>query len=166
MPGEHELAERFAVGRSTLREALRLLERDGLVDVFHGRGRFVSALATLHADRPVTEFESVTEMLEGLGYTVSNRVLRVEQAIASDEQALGLALQPGDPVVLLERLRLAGDEPLIYSVNAIDRRLIPARSPITTGRDPRSRCSPVSAHGSCPRAQPSAPRDSRRRPRS
>jgi GntR family transcriptional regulator len=125
MPGEHELAERFAVGRSTLREALRLLERDGLVDVFHGRGRFVSALATLHADRPVTEFESVTEMLEGLGYTVSNRVLRVEQASASDEQALGLALQPGDPIVLLERLRLAGDEPLIYSVNAIDRRLIP-----------------------------------------
>jgi GntR family transcriptional regulator len=125
MPGEHELAERFAVGRSTLREALRLLERDGLVDVFHGRGRFVSALAALHADRPVTEFESVTEMLEGLGYTVTNRVLRVEEAPASKEQALGLALKPGDPIVLLERLRLAGDKPLIYSVNAIDRRLIP-----------------------------------------
>ena len=124
MPGEHELAERFAVGRSTLREALRLLERDGLVDVFHGRGRFVSALATVRADRPVTEFESVTEMLEGLGYTVTNRVLRVEEAVATDEQALGLALQPGDPIVLLERLRLAGDEPLIYSVNAIDRRLV------------------------------------------
>lgn len=125
MPGEHELAERFAVGRSTLREALRLLERDGLVNVFHGRGRFVSALAALHAERPVTEFESVTEMLEGLGYTVTNRVLRVADAAATDAQAAGLAVRPGDPIVLLERLRLAGGEPLIYSVNAIDRRLIP-----------------------------------------
>ena len=124
MPGEHELAERFAVGRSTLREALRLLERDGLVDVFHGRGRFVSPLAGLRADRPVTEFESVTEMLEGLGYTVTNRVLRVAEAEATDVQAAGLALAPGDPIVLLERLRLAGGEPLIYSVNAIDRRLV------------------------------------------
>lgn len=125
MPGEHELAERFAVGRSTLREALRLLERDGLVDVFHGRGRFVSPLAALHAERPVTEFESVTEMLEGLGHTVTNRVLRVEEAAASELQALGLALAPGAPIVLLERLRLAGGEPLIYSMNAIDRNLIP-----------------------------------------
>ena len=125
MPGEHDLAERFAVGRSTLREALRLLERDGLVDVFHGRGRFVSPLATLHADRPVTAFESVTEMLEGLGHTVTNRVLRVEEAAASELQALGLALATGAPIVLLERLRLAGGDPLIYSVNAIDRNLIP-----------------------------------------
>ena len=91
MPGERELAERLAVGRSTLREPLRLLERNGLVDVFHGRGRFVSALATLHADRPVTEFESVTEMLEGLGYTESNRVLRVEQASATE----GTGARPG-----------------------------------------------------------------------
>ena len=124
MPGEHELAERFAVGRSTLREALRLLERDGLVDVFHGRGRFVSPLAALHAERPVTEFESVTEMLEGLGHTVTNRVLpsrRRRRAAASARARAG----PGAPIVLLERLRLAGGEPLIYSMNAIDRNLIP-----------------------------------------
>src|SRR6266536_2985355 len=121
LPGEHELAERLSIGRSTLREALRLLEQDGVIDVRHGRGRFVSALATLRAERPVTEFESVTEMLAGLGYQVRNRLLRVEETIAAAEQARALNLRQRSPVILLERVRLRDDEPLIYSLNFIDR---------------------------------------------
>jgi GntR family transcriptional regulator len=119
------LAEQLSVGRSTLREALRLLEQDGVIDVRHGRGRFVSALATLRAERPVTEFESVTQMLSGLGYRVRNRVLRVEEANANLEQARALNLKEGSALILLERIRLHDDEPLIYSLNFIDRSLVP-----------------------------------------
>jgi len=119
------LAERLSIGRSTLREALRLLEQDGVIDVRHGRGRFVSALATLKAERPITEFESVTEMLAGLGYRVRNRVMRVAESRATSEQAIALDVEAGSPVVLLERVRLHDDEPLIYSLNFIDRSLIP-----------------------------------------
>lgn len=36
LPGEIELAERYGVGRAAVREALRLLERDGLVEVRRG----------------------------------------------------------------------------------------------------------------------------------
>jgi len=125
LPGEHELAEQLSIGRSTLREALRLLEQDGVIDVQHGRGRFVSALATLRAERPVTEFESVTEMLSGLGYRVRNRVVRVETRDATAEQTRALNLTEGSPVILLERVRFHDDEPLIYSLNFIDRSLLP-----------------------------------------
>jgi GntR family transcriptional regulator len=125
LPGEHELAERLAIGRSTLREALRLLEQDGVIDVRHGKGRFVSALASLKAERPVTEFESVTEMLSGLGYSVRNRVLKLEERRATAPQARALQLKTGAQVIVLERLRLHGDDPLIYSLNVIDRRVVP-----------------------------------------
>jgi GntR family transcriptional regulator len=125
LPGEHELAERLSVGRSTLREALRLLEQDGVVGVRHGKGRFVSALATLQAARPVTEFESVTEMLSALGYSVSNRVLRIQEARATVEQSRALGLLPRSRVIVLERLRMHGEDPLIYSLNVIDRTLVP-----------------------------------------
>jgi GntR family transcriptional regulator len=125
LPGEHELAERLAVGRSTIREALRLLERDGLVDVVRGRGRFVSALARFRAERPVTEFESVTEMLSGLGYVVRNRVLdiRLEPAGRTWSSLFGIGSR--DQVVVLERLRMHEDEVLIYSINVLDSRLVP-----------------------------------------
>jgi GntR family transcriptional regulator len=125
LPGEHELAERLSIGRSTLREALRLLEQDGVIDVRHGKGRFVSALASLKAERPVTEFESVTEMLSGLGYSVRNEVLRLEERRATAGEAGSLRLKTGAPVIELERLRLHGDEALIYSLNIIDRSLVP-----------------------------------------
>ena len=125
LPGEHELAERLSIGRSTVREALRLLEQDGVIDVRHGRGRFVSALATLRAERPVTEFESVTEMLAGLGYHARNRIVRLAESKATAEQARALRVRRGSPVIMLERVRSHDDEPLIYSLNFINRRLVP-----------------------------------------
>jgi DNA-binding FadR family transcriptional regulator len=42
LPTEAELSEMMAVGRSTVREALRVLEAQGLVDVRRGAGTFVS----------------------------------------------------------------------------------------------------------------------------
>ena len=125
LPSEHELALRYAVGRSTVREALRLLERDGVVDVVHGRGRYVSALARLRAERPITEFESVTEMLEGLGYSVRNDVVAVFEQAAAGPPAAALGIAPGEPVVVLERVRLHQNEPLIYSIDVLDRRVLP-----------------------------------------
>ncbi|WP_113705334.1 GntR family transcriptional regulator [Nonomuraea lactucae] len=41
VPSEAELRRRFAASRNTVRQALAVLEREGLVVAEHGRGRFV-----------------------------------------------------------------------------------------------------------------------------
>lgn len=38
LPSERELAEKFGTNRNTLREALKILERDGLIDIRQGEG--------------------------------------------------------------------------------------------------------------------------------
>jgi GntR family transcriptional repressor for pyruvate dehydrogenase complex len=43
LPGEHELAERYAVGRGVVREALARLRADGLVESRRGSGAYVSS---------------------------------------------------------------------------------------------------------------------------
>ncbi|MDQ0381709.1 FadR/GntR family transcriptional regulator [Amycolatopsis thermophila] len=43
LPNEVQLAAEFGVGRSSVREAVRLLVQDGLLDVRHGAGTFVAA---------------------------------------------------------------------------------------------------------------------------
>ncbi len=126
IPSEAVLSERFQVGRSTVREALKLLERDGLVKVRHGRGSFVSAVAELQHERPITQFESVTEMMRGLGYAVESLVLGVEERLASDEERTALSLPPAASVVSLERLRLHDAVPFVYSLNVFPRELLPA----------------------------------------
>jgi GntR family transcriptional regulator len=124
LPSEADLAARFDVARTTIREALKLLEQDGAIDVYHGRGRFVSSVPAL--ERPVTRLESVTEMMTALGYTVTNRVLDVQEDGATADEAAALRVQPGDSVVRLERLRLQEEDPLIYSVDVIPRALLRA----------------------------------------
>jgi GntR family transcriptional regulator len=114
-PTEADLVVRFEVARTTVREALKLLERDGLLLVQHGVGRFVAPFV----ERPVTRLESVTEMMGSLGYAVANRVLAVETIAADDQVARALRLTPGAPVVRLERVRLQGSDPLIYSEDVV-----------------------------------------------
>ncbi|MBS1885846.1 MAG: GntR family transcriptional regulator [Actinobacteria bacterium] len=118
LPSEPELAARFGAARGSVREALKLLEQDGTVDVRHGLGRFVAAGAGLAVDRPVTIFESATEMLQSRGFRPTTRVLSVEAAAATREEAAGLGLAGGAPIVRLRRLRLHRKQLLIYSVAA------------------------------------------------
>lgn len=120
LPTEADLVARFGVARTTVREALKLLEQDGVIHVQHGVGRFVAP----SVERPITRLESVTGMMESLGYRVTNRVLGVTEAGADPEEAAALHLEPGGPVVRLERLRLQGEEPLIYSVDVVPRDLL------------------------------------------
>lgn len=125
VPSEAEIAELCGVGRSTAREALKLLEQDGLVLVERGRGRFLSSLSALHIERPITRFESTTSMLDALGFEASTLVLSVTEDKPTDSEREALDLGADGSVIRLERLRSRGDEPLVYSVDTIPRDCIP-----------------------------------------
>jgi GntR family transcriptional regulator len=125
IPPESALCEQFGVSRSTIREAIKLLERDGVIDVQHGRGSFVTGMAHLGTERPLTRFESVSEMMRRLGYTVENRVLTVQERRPTEEEAAALALAADDLVVHLERVRLHEGRPFVLTVNVVPRPLFP-----------------------------------------
>jgi GntR family transcriptional regulator len=118
LPSENELVARFGVARGTIRESLKLIEQDGLVDVQHGRGRFVSAVADLGVNRPITNFEGVTEMLRALGFAPRTRLLLAQLDGADETEATALGIAPGEQVVRLARLRTNKRQPLVLSINA------------------------------------------------
>lgn len=124
LPSENELVARFGVARGTIREALKLIEQDGLVDVQHGRGRFVSAVAGLGVNRPITNFESVTEMMRALGYEPRTRLLLATVAEADEEEAAALGIEAGTEVVRLARLRTHRRQPLVLSINVFRAELL------------------------------------------
>jgi GntR family transcriptional regulator len=118
LPTEAELAARFELGRGSVREALKLLEQDGLITVQHGRGRFVSAISALEVDRPITKYESLTEMLDARGLEYATEVLSAQATTGDAEETRALKLPTGAPVVRLRRIRRTADRLLVYSVNA------------------------------------------------
>jgi GntR family transcriptional regulator len=122
---EPEIVERFKVGRSTAREAVKLLEHEGMVEVRPGRGRFLTSLAAATVERPITRFESVTDMLKGLGYRPLTMVLAVEEDTPNDAERQALNVAGGARVVRVTRLRSDGEQPLVLGIATVRREHIP-----------------------------------------
>jgi GntR family transcriptional regulator len=129
LPTEPWLAERFGVARSTVREVLKRLEQQGLVDAVQGRGRFLSGIGTLAIERPITKYEGIADMLTNLGYHVTTVVLSVEEIAMSAEQAGSFAVEEGHAGIRLVRLRFGDEQPLVFSTDIILREALPG--PIT-----------------------------------
>lgn len=122
---EAELAELFGVSRPTVREALKLLEQEGLVSAIRGHGRFIAAEGSLRVERPMTKYESITEMLTRRGHRVSTAVLSVSETGAGPIEADSLEIAEGDPVIRLLRIRYGDDRPMVVSENVIARDALP-----------------------------------------
>lgn len=127
LPTEAELTQRFKISRPVVREALKLLEQDNLIYAEHGRGRFVSPMSAVQVDRPITVFESVTDMTRHYGYETVNKVLSIAEEAPSELIAKQLQMLPADRVIRVERLRLQRDEPILYCVDYVPRGIISAR---------------------------------------
>lgn len=124
LPSEKAFAERLMVSRSTVREAMKLLEQEGLVETRRGTGRFASALSGLRPERPMTKFESITKMMAELGYESSITVVSVIARDSTPSEQKAFAIDPGVPVIETRRLREHQGVPCIYSVNVLDSRTL------------------------------------------
>lgn len=127
IPTEAKLCETFSASRPTVREALKLLEQDGAIRVVHGRGRFLTAAGTLHVDRPITTFESITDMAKHYGYNLDSIVLSVQEEEPAPVISSALKLDRGQTVIRLERLRLLGREPVVYCLDYVRRDVVSDR---------------------------------------
>lgn len=126
LPTEKEMVERFQVSRPTLREALKLLEQEAVIDVHQGKGRFLAAGAFLSIARPITKFESVSQMVASHGYAAQTQLLGFATVPASPEIAVKLAIPEGTPLLRVERLRRSNGQPLVYSLDWMPKSLFGA----------------------------------------
>ncbi len=111
LPTEEQLQEQYALSRTTVRQALKELEIEGLITRFRGRGTFVAKPKYSHSPEP---HFSLTDMLLQQGATPGWRVLSSGTAPAPEDVAERLQVEPDTPLFFLQRLRLADGEPIGY----------------------------------------------------
>ncbi|HYB44230.1 MAG TPA: GntR family transcriptional regulator [Candidatus Methylomirabilis sp.] len=109
LDNQRKLASEFGVTLMTLRQALELLERDGLITRRHGLGTFVSSPTV---DYDILHLSSVADGFSSRGEPVGTRFLRSQFAAADRWVSRELALPRAARVFVLERLRLADGRPL------------------------------------------------------
>ncbi|MGF1599482.1 MAG: GntR family transcriptional regulator [Acidimicrobiales bacterium] len=115
-PTDLELTENYHVSRHTVREAVRHLNKTGVLKRERGRGtvvnrsEFEQSLGTLY---------SLFNSVESAGVEQTSQVLGLD-VVTEPVAAHQLDLEEGTKLVLLARLRLAGGVPL-----AVDRAWLP-----------------------------------------
>lgn len=106
IPSERELMEWFAVSRSTVRQAISALVREGVLEKKHGKGTFVSY-------RPVEEWlgnlSTFNEIIKKMGMKPSIKLLQQGKASAPKEVTHALGFSES---YVIERLRYADNIPI------------------------------------------------------
>ncbi len=141
LPSETELIDRYQVSRITVRQALALLVKDGLIYRRRGLGTFVSVPKI---EQGLNRIISFSEDMRRRGFQAGTAVLSSGLVAASEEIAERLELDPGEEIAYLERIRLADGEPMSIEISYLIHRLCPdilkkdfARTPLreTLARD-------------------------------
>jgi len=114
LPGDFELCSEYDVSRTVVRQALSQLEVEGLVERVKGRGTFVAAPRT--GSSLIKGLTGLFEDVSANGGTLRSEVRRLELEPADDQVATALGLTPGEPVLVIERLRHVDDEPWVYAI--------------------------------------------------
>jgi DNA-binding GntR family transcriptional regulator len=120
LDNEIALADRLGLSRPTVRKAIEYLVDRGYLVRRRGIG---TQVVNPKVRRPV-ELTSLWDDLATSGKDPRTTVRSLRTVAAPDAVAHALRVEPGSPVVALERLRFAGDEPLAIMRNHLPAGLV------------------------------------------
>ncbi|HPE62151.1 MAG: GntR family transcriptional regulator [Thiothrix sp.] len=121
LPGERDLANLLSVSRVTVRRALGILVSEGLLTQRQGAGTFIAS----RMEQPLGHLTSFTEDMQHRRLVSGVVWLERSRREASVTECGLLALDAGEQVASLYRLRTANEEPLALEHAVLSARLLP-----------------------------------------
>lgn len=113
LPSETELCRRFDISRTTVRQALTMLELDGALRREQGRGTFVAERAP--SSGFLQSAAGFQEDAEHAGHAVTSQVLKCAVERTPPWAAVGLGIDPGTHAVTVERVRSIDGHVVMYA---------------------------------------------------
>lgn len=110
IPGEQDLCEIYRVSRTVVRQALRELELDGVINRRRGKGTFISHPKI--SEGLVQKLTGFYQDMVERGLKPGTKVLHQNVTPATEKVARFLDIKPGEKVIDIERLRFINDEPI------------------------------------------------------
>ncbi len=111
---EREIAERFQTSRPTANKALSSLVSEGLLEFRQGAGTFVRENVL---DYDLQRLVSFTDKARAAGKEPGTQVIafqKLNAAATTEDVRLALQLKEMEPLLYIERVRLADAQPVIY----------------------------------------------------
>jgi GntR family transcriptional regulator len=123
IPSEKELADLYGVSRATVPDALASLQREGVVVRRQGAGVYVTR-AALYLDSRLEEMWNFEDIIRAQGREPRVGWLAYEETSPNRATREKLFREPEDMVLVVRKVFLADEEPVIHCVDYIPRHLI------------------------------------------
>jgi len=104
LPSENELCQAYGISRTTVRQALRELEAQGLIVRKRGIGTFIQEQKV---SRRLGNLYSFSDEIKKLGMTPSSKVLSYRLVSRSDFKSAAMDFE-SERLIEVQRLRIAG----------------------------------------------------------
>jgi GntR family transcriptional regulator len=132
LPSEPTLSQQLGVSRPTVREAIAVLEQEGLVIRRHGLGTFVMS-AVVGLPNILNVNTGITDMIRAAGKDPATSQVVVETTVADERIARQLGIDRGMSVAVIKRIRTADDQPVALTRDFIRLDELTARGVLPDG---------------------------------
>ncbi len=119
---EKVLEKVFGASRSTIRNAISVLEKHGYLLRKRGKGTIVRQTKITQTLNYIT---SLTETFENKGMTVNTGMLSIRKILPSNEARASLKIDEGTPVYMIQRTRIVDDETIAFVTTYLPSSLVP-----------------------------------------
>lgn len=110
---EREICDTYGVSRTTVRQALNQLEKEGYIYKVRGKGTFVSPK---RLKQDLVSFYSFTEEMKKLGKKAKSEVIGFEIVDAKEKVGKIYGVNEDEIMYKITRIRKADDIPMMYEV--------------------------------------------------
>jgi GntR family transcriptional regulator len=123
LPSEPELAKKYEVSRPTLREALKMLQREKVLISKNGVGTYVNNRPDFIIN-PLSKLQSVGQMIKNEGYIESELDIKIYTREPEEDWRKQLQIDEDEKVVILERSRTANGKKVAFYYNIFPQSLV------------------------------------------
>lgn len=123
LPGEHEIADEMGISRGTVRQALAILEQEGVILRQQGSGTFANPHA-LQINARVDAAYEFTQLIEASGFESAVDTVEARRDAAPPELGARLGIEAGDPILFIRKVFSASGQRAIYVTENVPIRLI------------------------------------------
>jgi GntR family transcriptional regulator len=125
---EVRLAQMLEISRPTLREAVKVLIHDGLLESRRGVGTFVAPQLPRRVKSGLERMTSTTDLIRSTGSTPGTRDLSWETVKVPSEIEAALNLDNDSEVVVISRIRLMDQRPLMWAREYLPLKYLPDKA--------------------------------------
>lgn len=121
IPAENEFCKNYDLSRTTVRQALDILEKDGYIYKLKGKGSYVST-PKIYQNR--SSFSKFYDDIRSLGKIPVSKIISLKVKVANAYVKEKMQLEENDLICQIKWVRYGNNEPLIYETINLNYKLV------------------------------------------